>query len=484
MWEEWKNNFLSALDQVAPVITTKVSSTKRRCPWMSPELLNIIHKQKSVYRKVVRSGGKDLDSVRLHWVLRSQSSTLYRRLKNNHFRELLNGYRQSPKNVWHTINYITGRQCQRSASTISLSHLVNHFSTLIHYPGPPCELLCGPDKVTSLCNFQPVTKHDVERTLLSFASSKSPGPDGICSSELKLAAKTISGMLTILFNESLATGEVPLDFKLGKIIPLLKPGKKDTTSPANYRGITWNTILSEALEKLVMEQIGKFLDNNKVFSESQCGFRKGGSTMDLLTPVVDDRFLAREKKLSTAVVFIDLSKAFENVQQQTLVIMLQRYQIGGTVLKWLYNYLQGWKQRIVQGNSLSEPFNPTKGVPQGSILGPLLFKAYVSDLAAIANQHAYGTSLPWDDMSMYCSSSTPEEACQVVPRMMSILNEAISSRGLAMNHDKTVSTIICPALSEAMSVSSGGSAQPVIEYNGHCVTQVDNSRLLGVIVVN
>ena len=235
---------LSALDQVAPVITTKVSSTKRRCPWMTPELLNIFHKQKSVYRKVVRSGGKDLDSVRLHQVLRSQSSTLYRRLKNIHFRVLLNGYRQSPKNLWHTINFITGRQCQRSASTISLSRLVNHFSTLFHYPGPPCELLCGPDNVISLFNFQPVTKHDVERTLLSFASSKSPGPDGICSSELKLAAKTISGMLTIVFNESLATGEVPQDFKLGNIIPLLKPGKKDTTSPANYRGITLNSILS------------------------------------------------------------------------------------------------------------------------------------------------------------------------------------------------------------------------------------------------
>ena len=417
-----------------------------------------------------------------HRILRSQSSTLYRRLKNNHFRELLNGYRQSPKNLWHTINYITGRQCQRSASTISLSHLVNHFSTLFHYPGPPCELLCGPDNVTSLCNFQPVTKHDVERTLLSFASSKSPGPDGICSSELKLAAKTISGMLTILFNESLAAGEVPLDFKLGNIIPLLKPGKKDTTSPANYRGITLNSILSKALEKLVLEQIGKFLDNDQVFSESQYGFRKGRSTMDLLTAFVDDWLLAREKKLFAAVVFIDLSKAFDNVQHQTLLIMLQRYEIGGTVLKWLYNYLQGRNQRILLGNLLSDPFTSTKGVPQGSVLGPLLFNVYVSDLAAIANQH--GTSLPSfaDDMSMYCSRSTPEEACQVVSHAMSILNEAISSRGLAMNHDKAVSMIICPAFSEAMSVSSGFSAQPVIEYNGHCVTHVNNSRLLGVIV--
>ena len=83
----------------------------------------------------------------------------------------------------------------------------------------------------------------------------------------------------------------------------------------------------------------------------------------------------------------------------------------------------------------------------------LLCNVYVSDLAAIADQH--GTSLPSfaDDMSMYCSRSTPEEACQVVSRAMSILNESISSRGFAMNHDKTVSMIICPAFSEAMSVT-------------------------------
>ena len=106
----------------------------------------------------------------------------------------------------------------------------------------------------------------------------------------------------------------------------------------------------------------------------------------------------------------------------------------------------------------------------------------MSDLAAIADQH--GTSLPSfaDDTSMYCSRSTPEEACPVVSRAMFILNDAISSRGLTMNYDKTVSMIICPAFSEAMSVSSGGSAQPVIEYNDQWFTQVNNSPLSGVIV--
>ena len=310
---------------------------------------------------------------------------MYRRLKNNHFRELLNGCRHSPKidgTPSITLQVVNVNKVLRQYH----SHIVSHFSTLFHYPWSPCELLCGPDNVTTLCSFQPVTKHDVERTLLSFASSKSPG---ICSSELKLAGKTISGMLTILFNESLATGEVPQDSKLGNIIPLPKPGKKDTTSSANYWGITLNSIL------------------------------------------------AREKKLFTAVVFMDLSKAFDNVHHQTLLIMLQRYQIGGTVLKWLYNYLQGRNQRIL----LATRYLNHSIQLRAASLGNFCLMS-VSDLAAIANQD--GTSLPLfvDDMSMFCSCSTLEEACRVVSRAMSIFNEAISSRGLAMIHDKTVSMII------------------------------------------
>lgn len=91
MWDEWKTKFLAALDLVAPVVTTRASTKKRRCPWMTPELLNLIHKQKSAYRKVVKSDRKDADAVQLHRLLRSQSNTLYRRLKNVYFSGQLEG---------------------------------------------------------------------------------------------------------------------------------------------------------------------------------------------------------------------------------------------------------------------------------------------------------------------------------------------------------------------------------------------------------
>ena len=119
-------------------------------------------------------------------------------------------------------------------------------------------------------------------------TGKSPGLNGISPFDLKLVARKISGTLAVLFNESLATGEIPLDFKVGHNIPLLKRGKKDNTVPAHYHSITLNNILSKVLEKVVLEQIIKFLEEHQILSDSQYGFRNGRCTMDLLTTVMDD----------------------------------------------------------------------------------------------------------------------------------------------------------------------------------------------------
>ena len=134
----------------------------------------------------------------------------------------------------------------------------------------------------------------------------------------------IAPPVTILFNESLATGELPQEFKAGNLSPLLKPGKTDTALPANYRGIALTSILSKVLEKIVCNQITSYLDQNGTLHESQYGFRKCRSCSDLLVKSIDDWLLARDSKMYKAIVFIDLSKAFDNVNLQSLILLLQQ----------------------------------------------------------------------------------------------------------------------------------------------------------------
>ena len=153
---------------------------------------------------------------------------------------------------------------QRHVPTVSLPLLADHFKSLFYHPGPACQLPCGPDHERSLCQFQSVLKLEIKEILSNLVSNKSPGPGGIRPFKIRLVARKISGTLAILFNESLATGEIPLDFKVGHNIPLLKRGKKDNTVPAHYHSITLNNILSKVLEKVVLKQIIKLLKEHQI----------------------------------------------------------------------------------------------------------------------------------------------------------------------------------------------------------------------------
>ena len=172
--------------------------------------------------------------------------------------------------------------------------------------------------------------------------------------------------------------------------------------------------------------------HGRIRTEDQYGFRKGHNCADLLTVAVDDWLLARDKKLHTAVVFIDLKKAFDNVQHQLLLLKLQQYGIGGTVLAWFWNYLSQRTQNVV----LNGYFCSFKGVPQGSVLGPLLFNLYVADLPEIAQENRVALPSFADDMSLYCSRTTELEACKDASSAFSVLHQAIQDIGLEINAEK------------------------------------------------
>ena len=134
--------------------------------------------------------------------------------------------------------------------------------------------------------------------------------------------------------------------------------------------------------------------------------------------------------MHTAIVFIDLSKAFDNVQHQLLLLKLQQHGIGGSALAWFWSYLYQRSQNVMLNGSSSEYFYSSKGVPQGSVLGPLLFNIYVAGLPSIAEQH--NASLPSfaDDMSLYCSRKTEEEACRDASQALDAISLSLQEIGL------------------------------------------------------
>ena len=162
--------------------------------------------------------------------------------------------------LWSAINHVTGRHSQRLPPSAELSTLTNHLKKKFHHFGPACELPFGSNRKESSQRFTSVSVAEVERLLSRLVRTKAPGPDTIRPSELKLVAKVIAPTVTILFNESLATGELHQEFKAGNLSPQLKPGKTDTALLANYRAIPVTSILSKVLEKIVCKQITSYLD--------------------------------------------------------------------------------------------------------------------------------------------------------------------------------------------------------------------------------
>ena len=193
---------------------------------MSPELLHLLHQQKSLHRRIKKTHHRQQDLILRHRKLRNRTNNLYRQLKNVYFQNQLHAYRRDPKTFWSTINYITGRQkANHPPPTMQLSSLAEHFKSLLHQPGLTNALPFGPDKEDALCTFTPVTSAEVRTLLKNLVTDKAAGPDGIRPKELKTAAAQISDSLSLFLTNHWPLGNCRKNLKLGFYCQSLNPGR-------------------------------------------------------------------------------------------------------------------------------------------------------------------------------------------------------------------------------------------------------------------
>ena len=477
LWTQWLDFFTLTMSKTIP---SKIIKHRHRLPYLTNNLMNAVKRKLKLFKQA------KLLKSELAWSkytsARNKTLAALRSAKSKFFK-CLAGKLNSPRDFWSAYNKLSPSKNRtpaelknnNSTATTSLEKadmLNSAFASFFTSPTASCST---PEEMsTPNCSLSDIecTQEEVHHLLSSCKPNTASGPDGISSQMIRGTATAISPTITKIFNRSLKQSRVPDLWKVSNVTPIPKDG--DPTSPSNYRPISLLSLISKALERIVHKRISKFLYSNKLLSNCQFGFRPKSSTQEALLSVTNDWHKLLENDHQVATVFFDVKKAFDSVPHPQIISSLQAVGICGNLLHWTKDYLTNREQRVVLEGTMSDPVAVTSGVPQGSILGPLLFNIFMNSIANINLSTNAKLILYADDILLYKPINSTIET-QDLQGDVNEINSWMQSHGLTANHSKT----------KLLTITRSTRTIPMnIDINNHRISPCDTVKYLGVTINN
>ena len=315
----------------------------------------------------------------------------------------------------------------------------------------------------------PILEHEVLDIVNNLKINKSPGYDCITNFLLKKIITEIISPLTHIFNLSITNGIVPTKMKIAKVIPVFKKGNAEEVG--NYRPISLLTSFSKILEKLIYKRTMTFLTEFNILSGTQFGFRQKHSTTHAFLKFLDKVAHSIDNKLHTIGIFLDFSKAFDTINHKILLQKLSHYGIRGKALEWFDNYLTDRKQYVSINSQDSYEKAISCGVPQGSLLGPLLFIIYINDFQYSSEIMSF--ILFADDSNIFYSHQNPQSLLNIVNNEMKRVQNWINANKLSLNVGKTHYMLFSNKLK---------SLPGNVLINNTTLSQVESTKFLGIYI--
>ncbi len=391
----------SCLDDICP-LSSRPARAAPSNPWLSDVLREHRTKLRAAERKWRKSN--DPSDLTRYQSLLSSFSTEVHTAKSSHFHNKINSA-PDMRNLFRTFNSLLCPPPPPPTTSITADDFATFFTdktrTISNQFSPPHTQDLQPttsNAQTPIFSFCPLTEAEVSKLLLSSPPTTCP-LDPIPSHLLQ----AISPTLTHIINTSLRTGIFPTAFKQARVTPLLKKPTLNTSLSENYRPVSLLPFIAKTLERVVFNQLSLFLSQYNKLDAKQSGFRSGHSTETALLSVTEALRIAKADSKSSVLILLDHFDAFDTVNHQILLSTLSSLGITGIPLRWFESYLTGRSFRVAWGGEVSKAHQLVTGVPQGSVLGPLLFSTYTTSLGPIIQAHAFSYHCYADDTQLYLS---------------------------------------------------------------------------------
>ena len=447
--DHFDDNFCCILDRHAPVRSMRIRH--RQCSFVNKEIKDLMKERDRLHR-LARSTKSPADWNNFY-SLRNKVKVMLRDAEKAHIQGEINKNKNNKSSLWKVIKRCVPRKdVSQPEYTKDLSILANEFNAYFtsvggtvsesskslavehNLPALPSPTAIEHNAADEF-HFHHVSCIEVQNVVRSFPSNKAPGRDKVSMRVIKDALPWIVPTLTDIINRSLQSSIFPSRWKESEVIPLLKEGNPET--PNCNRPISLLPAASKVCERIALNQLISYLESRNKLTSHQSGNKKLHSTETLNILMSDTILESMDQRKITALVLLDLSKAFDSIDHHLLLAKLRALGISDGAVQRFQSYLSGRCQVVRIGSTLSEPLPITHGVPQGSILGPVLFNIYINDLPRIPSACSIESYV--DDSKLFISFPVKDidvAATQLTEDLRGIAAWCCSN-SLLINPDKT-----------------------------------------------
>lgn len=415
---------------------------KIKKPWITPSILAKINFKNKLYKKFIKS--RSIEHLSTFKDFRNQLTKEIKKARRSYYNSVFLTCDPRSDIIWKKINTVLQRSNLRSqiqnllinGKLLTGSELANEFNDFfvnledLQSSNKAC------DNIISLCDsifLEPVTDCEIVNIFSDISNSRSCDADGMQSRPVKYVIDIIAPYLTYIFNLSLSQGVFPKKMQRAQISVLYKKG--DRNDLGNYRPVSILPVFSKCLEKALHRRLSEFLNRHAVISTSQYGFRKHMSTQHALLDQKEFILQNLEEKKVVLGIFVDFTKAFDYINHAILTKKLELYGIRGNAVSLIKSYLAHRTQFVSLNSFYSSVKSISKGVPQGSILGPLLFNIYINDIVKISNTAKF--VIYADDTSLFLSGNDASQLLGAGNKLLRSLQNWVDANGLKINVNKT-----------------------------------------------